>query len=125
MVGTHEKLIQIDESYFQGRRKNNIGSLRDVDNRTKGWVFGLYGSPTRYRFYVVENGSGDTLSPLVHANVVPGSTAVSDEWIAYRRLITEGIKHETVNHSRKFDNPVTDFHTQAMERVWRASKAWF
>lgn len=122
--GTDDKPVQIDESYFQGRRKYNRGRILDGNKRTKGWVFGLYMSPKRYRFYVVNDRSGDTLSPLIHANVTPGSTVVSDEWRAYNRLTAEGIKHETVNHSKNFVNPETGFHTQSIERAWKEGKAW-
>lgn len=97
---------QIDESYFQGRRKYGKGRLRDGDKQTQEeakknaemrtkeklaeeyilgrvvglWVFGLYSSPTRCRLYVVRDRSGDTLLPLVKENVIQDSTIVSDEW---------------------------------------------
>lgn len=148
MVGTNDKPVQIDESYFQGRRKYNRGRLRDGDKakddeaekkeemkRDKNsdyehgkvvgpWVFGLYMSQTRCRFYVVHDRTGDTLLPLVHDNVEPGSTVVSDLWPAYNRLKDEGYTHETVNHSKNFVNPLTGFHTQAIERVWKEGKKW-
>lgn len=146
MVGTPERTVQIDESYFQGRRKYNRGRKLDGDevkedekrkreemkklqNYDLGkvvgpWVFGLYMSPTRYRFYVVHDRTGDTLSPLVHENVEFGSTIVSDKWAAYNRLSHEGYVHETVDHSKNFVNPITGFHTQAIERVWQEGKKW-
>lgn len=150
MVGTDEQPVQIDESYFQGRRKYNTGRLRDGDKveeaekkakeamrkkeklgnnyelgRVVGpWVFGLYMSQRRFRFYVVQDRSGDTLSPLIHENVEPESTIVSDKWAAYNRLANEGYKHETVDHSKNFVNPETGFHTQAIERVWKEGKMW-
>lgn len=147
MVGTDEQPVQIDESYFQGRAKYNRGrrlegdkldeqekniqqklKVQDADyalGRVVGpWVFGMYMSPTRCRFYVVQDRSGDTLSPLIHSNVEEGSTVASDQWAAYNRLSGEGYKHETVNHSKNFVNPVTGFHTQAIERVWKEGKMW-
>lgn len=66
------------------------------------WVFGLYMSPTRHRFYVVHDRNGDELLPLVHENVELGSTIVSDKWAAYNRLSLEGYIHETVDHSKNF-----------------------
>ena len=62
-------------------------------------------------FYVVNDKSGDTLSPLIHKNVIEGSTVVSDEWGTYKRLKDEEMKHETVNHSKNFVNPDTGYHT--------------
>lgn len=150
MIGTDSNPVQIDESYFQGRRKYGKGRLRDGDKQKKEeskkkaemkkkeklaedyifgrvvgpWVFGLYASPTRCRFYVVGDRSGDTLLPLVQENVVQDSTVVSDEWAGYNRLADKGYIHETVNHSKNYVNPETGFHTQAIERVWKEAKFW-
>lgn len=103
MVGTTEQTVQIDESYFRGKRKYNKGRLLIGDQRAEEekrlkeemkkkegidyelgkvvgpWVFGLYMCPTRMRFYVVHDRTGDTLLPLIEANVEKDSTVVSDE----------------------------------------------
>lgn len=148
MVGTIVKPVQIDESYFRGRRKYNKGRFLIGDNKNDyevklkeemkkkegieyalgkvvgPWVFGLYQSQTRIRFYVVQDRTGDTLIPLINSNVEKNSTVVSDEWAGYNRLSQHGYVHETVNHSRNYINPVTGFHTQAIERAWKEGKAW-
>ena len=79
---------------------------------------------SRCRFYGVQDRKGDTLLPLVEKNVVTGSTVVSDKWSGYNRLGDREYKHETVNHSRNFVDPVTGSHTQAIERVWKEGKFW-
>ena len=116
MVGTDDTPIQINESYFQGRRKYNRGRLqlgdkkknesnasnsRGEDNREeKGpWVFGLYESISSVRFYVDQNRKAPALIPLILGNVAEESTIVSDEWMAYISLEEHGYNHETVNHS--------------------------
>lgn len=148
MVGTLSRPVQIDEAYFQGRRKYGRGRMRNGDLKRKNekkekqkmkeiekvdyelgrvvgpWVFGLYLSSERFRFYVVHNRTADTLIPLVQENVTDGSLIVSDEWAAYNRLEEEGYDHETVNHSNNYVNPETGYHTQAIERVWKEGKAW-
>ncbi len=146
MVGTSDQPVQIDESYFQGRRKYNRGRLllgdkkaamaqekesgaKDDDaddDESKGpWVFGLYERKDSIRFYLVENRKSSTLIPLILDNVKSGSTIVSDEWAAYKQIPKHGFVHETVNHKKNYVNPETGFHTQAIERAWLEGKKWF
>ena len=46
----------------------------------------------------------------------------TDEWRGYSKLMENGLKHETVNHSKNFVNFTTKFHTQAIERSWIEGK---
>lgn len=154
-AGVADDPIQIDESYFSGRRKNNVGRLQvgnirssnesqeraqeEVDSgntlpttpdRNMGgqvvgpWVFGIYESARRVRFFVIPDRKGTTLIPLIADHCEFGSVIVSDQWSGYSRLEENGYWHQTVNHSRNFVDPVSGYHTQAIERVWQEGKAW-
>lgn len=148
MVGTNETAVQIDESYSQDRRKYNRGPFLngndqdeeenrlqeeicqqegnnyETDKVVGPWVFGLYMSEERIRFYVFQNRTGNIHAPLICANVEQGSTVVSDQWAASKRLGQEDLVLERVNHSKDFVNPETGFHTQAIELAWREGKKW-
>ena len=88
------------------------------------WVFGLYMSPTRFRFWMVPDRTGDTLIEIINREVRKGSAIVTDGWAGYNRVSEHGFLHETVNHSTNFVNPNTGFHTQGIERVWQEARKW-
>ena len=140
MIGTEDNPVQIDESYFSGKRKNNTGCLlqgnlpaerdrtisvannRNHGNRVSGpWVFGLY-QGNNCRYFWVERRDADTLIPLIEKVVAPGSVIHSDEWGAYNSLNDRGFIHTTVTHKNNFVDPATGCHTQGIERSWLDAK---
>ena len=59
-------------------------------------VFG--GRETEACFLVlVERSDKDTLLPIIHAHILPGTRVMSDKWKAYDYLQNEGYIHLTVN----------------------------
>lgn len=78
---------------------------------TTRWVVGLVSlehNPPKARFFVVADRRAVTLlRRVIQANVLPGTTVRSDEWLGYNGLNALGYHHQTVNHSRHFVNPVT------------------
>ncbi len=102
--------VQVDESFFGGRRKYGKGRklvggeyrseqvsgdivrrlLEDHGTENESpqssekanglWVFCMYHDITTVRFVILPNGSGDTLIPNIKSYVELGSTIVSDEW---------------------------------------------
>lgn len=51
--------------------------------------------------------------------VAPGSIIVTDCWRAYNTLAQYHIDHYTVNHTQNFVEPLTQAHTNTVERKWR------
>uniref|UniRef100_A0A147BJK4 Putative isxo2-like transposase domain protein n=1 Tax=Ixodes ricinus TaxID=34613 RepID=A0A147BJK4_IXORI len=70
-----------------------------------------------------------TLCREIQRHMAPGTTIITNEWAAYRRIpalqdtagVSLGYAHLTVNHSQQFVNPRT--HTQNIEFVWKTAKA--
>lgn len=139
LVGTTESPIQIDESYFRGRRKYGKGRLLEGDYNTKvgfsrknnygtkingPWVLGIYKSASEVRFILVDDRRRSTLIPIIEDHVEVGSTIVTDEWAAYNGLEKAGFLHYTVNHSQNYVDPITGYHTQGVERAWKDAKSW-
>ena len=95
--------------------------------RRKKWVFGILaikGDKRRPILRLVERRSRDHLIPVITRHVRQGSTILSDEWRAYRRALTTlGYTHYTVNHSRRFVDPLHGGHTQNIERAWSTYKS--
>ena len=127
MVWGSEKLggpgcaVQIDESKW-GKRKGGKG------RQVKGmWVFGMISVEERSRIllFPVPDRTAATLIPLIQANVVPGTTIISDEWPAYKCLPRYGYPHQMVNHTLHFVDPQTGVNTQLIESTWLHVKKSF
>ena len=57
---------------------------------------------------LVEKRSRCHLVPLIGRHVKSGSSIISDQWRAYRRVLRNmGYNHYNINHSRWFVNPQT------------------
>lgn len=139
LVGTASDPVQIDESYFQGKRKYHRGRLLSYEQTSNGhshggrnhgsriegpWVVGLCQGMNKVRFFVVKDRKAETLTSIILGVVQPGSVIVTDEWKGYAHLTRAGFQHYTVNHSKNFVDPTTGYHTQNIERHWVDSKAW-
>ena len=112
--------VEIDETMYS-RRKYNRGRIYPEQ-----WVFGGICRETGKCFlYAVQNRTRETLFGCITANILPGTTIISDCWKAYNGIEEiEGyeFKHLTVNHSENFVDPHTGAHTQRVESMWNKAK---
>lgn len=117
-IGGPNTTVEIDESLFT-RRKNQVGRVLPQQ-----WVFGGICRETHECFmFCVPDRSAATLMPIIKSHIRPGTNIISDQWKAYTQINTlSGLKHQTVNHSVNFVNPLTGAHTQTIERTWKAAK---
>ncbi len=117
IIGGPGTIVEIDESKF-GRRKYNRGRYQDGH-----WVFGGVERGTANCFMVeVQDRTAATLLPIITQYIHPGTTVISDEWRAYRRIPSLGMQHQRVNHSLNFVDPSTGAHTQSIESTWSQTK---
>ena len=93
------------------------------------WVFGLVDTshkPALGVMQVVAQRPRDaaTLLPLVQKNTKPNTKVWSDEWRAYNNVgsLANVCRHQTVNHSLHFKDPVTGVHTEHIESYWNQLK---
>ena len=74
-------ITEIDESLF-GKCKNHVG--RHVPGQ---WVLGGINRHTGECFLqTVQRRDAATLIPIIQANVQPGTTIMTDQWLAYQTL---------------------------------------
>jgi len=101
------------------RLKNQVGRVLPQQ-----WVFGGLCRETGDCFLIpVPNRSKEPLMPIISANILPGTTIVSDQWRAYNAIGTlRGISHQSVNHSLNFVDSITGTNTQRIERLWNSAK---
>ena len=91
-------IIEIDESIFGKKRKNNRGTPH-----TREWIFGIVQRKSRKTYFVPVTGrSKDDLLPIISNKIKPGATIFHDDWAAYRELQELGYKHDVVVHTKEF-----------------------
>ncbi|CAF1158524.1 unnamed protein product, partial [Brachionus calyciflorus] len=70
----------------------------------------------------------ETLLAIIYEHVIPGSIIYSDQWAAYNKiglLHDSNIRHQTVNHSIHFVDPLSFTCTNKIESLWNIVKVRF
>ena len=108
--------IEVDESYFGGRRKGKRGR----GSAGKIPVFGLLKRGGRVYMKMIPNTASATLYPIIKRKVVPDSIVYPDCWRGYNVLDVFGFKHFRINHSKLFAD--THNHINGIENFWSQAK---
>jgi transposase len=108
--------IEVDESYFGGRRKGNRG--RGASGKVP--VFGLLKRGGKVYTKIIPDASSATLIPIIERKVVPDSIVYSDYWRAYNVLDVSEFKHYRINHSKLFAHKHN--HINGIENFWNQAK---
>ena len=104
--------IEVDESYFGGRRKGKRG--RGAAGKVP--VFGLLKRKGRVYTKIIPDASSATLLPIIQQKVVPDSIVYSDCWRGYNVLDVSDFKHFRINHSKFFADKKN--HINGIENFW-------
>ena len=104
--------IEVDESYFGGRRKGKRG--RGAAGKVP--VFGLLKRGGRVFTKIIPDASSETLLPIIKQKVVPDSIVYSDCWRGYNVLDVSEFKHYRINHSKLFADKKN--HINGIENFW-------
>ncbi len=90
--------IEIDESYFGGKRKGKRGR----GSAGKVPVFGLLKRGGKVYTRLITNAKSDTLMPIITAKIKPDSLVYTDNFASYDVLDVSDFKHYRINHSTEF-----------------------
>src|SRR5580692_1760254 len=119
-------LIEADESYFGGKRKNKHGNRqmqrgRDSDEKTP--VFGMVERGGKVLAYVTPDAKASTILPIIAERVMPESTVFTDDYPIYDKLSLHAnrYEHKRIQHAQKV-YVVGDVHTQTIEGFWSLTK---
>ena len=108
--------IEVDESYFGGRRKGKRG--RGAAGKVP--VFGLLKRGGKVYTKIIPDASSATLYPIIEKKVVPDSIVYSDSWRGYNVLDISDFKHFRINHSKLFADKKN--HINGIENFWNQAK---
>ena len=111
--------IELDESYFGGKRKGNRG--RGAAGKTI--VFGILERGGKVSVDIIKDVSAETLMQETVKKVRRGSIVYTNKWRSYDSLMFCGYKHLNIDHKHKFKegkvyiNGVEGFWSFAKERL--------
>ena len=108
--------IEVDESYFGGKRKG----MRGRGAAGKIPVFGLLKRGGKVYTKIIPDASSATLMPIMERKIVPDSIVYSDCWRGYNVLDISDFKHFRINHSELFADKQN--HINGIENFWSIAK---
>ncbi len=108
--------IEVDESYFGGRRKGKRG--RGAAGKVP--VFGILKRQGRVYTKIVPDVKSATLIPILEQKVVPDSIVYTDSWHSYNVLDVSDFHHVRINHSKLFADGRN--HINGIENFWNQAK---
>ena len=114
--GLLEGEIEVDESYFGGRRKGKRG--RGAGNKVP--VFGLLKRNGSVYACIIPNARADTLIPIIREKVKPDSIVYTDSFRSYNALDVSEFTHYRINHSKEFAQDSN--HINGIENFWNQAK---
>jgi transposase len=104
--------IEVDESYFGGRRKGKRG--RGAAGKIP--VFGLLKRGGKVYAKVIADTRGKTLKAIMERQIVPDSIVYTDTYSSYNVLDVATFRHYRINHSLAFAQRGN--HINGIENFW-------
>ena len=111
--------VEIDESYFGGKRKGQRG--RGAEN--KAIVFGILERKGKVHTVIVQDVSAETLMTEIKNKTRKGSVFYTDGWKSYASLEQYG-KHNIIDHEKELVDKNHN-HINGIEGFWSFAKERF
>jgi len=108
--------IEVDESYFGGKRKGKRG--RGAAGKVP--VFGILKRGGRVYTKIVPDVKSATLMPILEQKIVPDSIVYTDSLGSYNVLDVSDFHHVRINHSELFAEGRN--HINGIENFWNQAK---
>jgi transposase len=108
--------VEVDESYFGGKRKGKRG--RGAAGKVP--VFGILKRGGKVYTKVIPDVRSDTLMNIMQHRIVPDSIVYTDAWRSYNALDVSDFRHYRINHSELFADRHN--HINGIENFWNQAK---
>ena len=108
--------VEVDESYFGGRRKG----LRGRGASGKVPVFGLLKRGGKVYAKMISDIKSSTLQAIMEEKIVPDSIVYSDTFPSYNVLDVSAFRHYRINHAKRFADRKN--HINGIENLWNQAK---
>ncbi len=108
--------IEVDESYFGGKRKGKRG--RGAAGKVP--VFGLLKRGGKVYTKIIPDAKAATLMPIIQERIMPDSVVYTDCLSSYNVLDISCFKHFRINHSELFADRKN--HINGIENFWNQAK---
>ena len=108
--------VELDESYFGGRRKGQRG--RGAAGKVP--VFGILKRGGKVYTQVIPDAKSKTLMPIITKHIKPDSVVYTDCFRSYNALDVTDFHHYRINHSEKFAEARN--HINGIENFWNQAK---
>lgn len=113
-LGGDGGIVEIDETYVGGKRRNNLHRNKTAKAGKKIAVMTLIDREGEARTFKVPNTKKGTLQGIAIPNVDGTAHIITDEHLSYEGLDRHFASHHTVNHSETFVRGII-FHTNFAE----------
>lgn len=111
-----EGAVELDESYFGGKRKGKRG--RGAAGKVV--VFGILKRGGKVYTVVVDNAKKESLLPVIEKKILPDSIVYTDSLSSYDILDVSGFRHHRINHGKGFADGRN--HINGIENFWNQAK---
>jgi transposase len=108
--------VEVDESYFGGKRKGRRG--RGAAGKVP--VFGLLKRGGRVHAVMIPDAKSRTLLGIIRTRVHPDSIVYTDGFLSYDALDISEFHHMRINHADKFAEGRN--HINGIENFWNQAK---
>lgn len=108
--------VEVDESYFGGRRKGGRG--RDAAGKVP--VFGLLKRGGRVHAVMIPDARSPTLLGIIRQHIRPDSVVYTDGFLSYDALDVSEFHHMRIDHTDAFAEGRN--HINGIENFWNQAK---
>jgi len=134
--------VEMDQAFFGRGAKARTRERKAIDSGYGDWrpprglrrkiarrkkmnvmVFGIIRREGDVYTKIIEKANRDTLFPIIHLVVDPGTTIYTDQWAGFNELKISGYVHKAVNHSVR-RRTVDGVHTHNIDRFWGYAKGY-
>ena len=124
--GSFQGEVELDESYFGGKKKKK----HPEDKRKRGRgaenkipVFGIKKREDgRVYTQIIKNASKQELLPIIKRLAAKNNAAIyTDKWTSYDGLVLDGYRRKRINHSKEYSNG-RGTHVNGIENFWSFAK---